>query len=287
VYDGEQDKNLILNTQNWDSYPAKIEKGFLSFSPDESFLAGSGDSVQMAGVQVQGTSNTELTVAKCETYKKSGSGSIVSVCLQIWNVEWYGDQNLFFQHHPGLYDDSFVFPETMMEDTGVLAAKSSLGVVSVDGTLLQDMNFPYRLMDIIGETVLGAEFGNQPGFADTKYVWFEAADILNGKIIPHRITSPEGFSGKVALSPSGEFLFMSPNYLVDLRGTVSGPGKVTVFPYSGDGLISSCFWHPDGMYVACVGSKEKDIYIYSIMDQTTQTWLPDWLYFTLIAWVKE
>jgi hypothetical protein len=286
VYDGELDKNIILNTQTWTSYSARMEKGYLSFSPDESFLAGSGDTVQMG--EVQGVSDTKLTEAKCETYSQAG-GAGFAVCLQIWKVEWYGSQYIFFEHHPGLYDESFVFPETMMEDTG-LTTRGSLGVVSVDGTLLQDMKFPYFLMDTAGETVLGAEFGNLPGFPDTKYVWFEAGDVLNGKIVPHPIKSPEGFSGKAALSPNGEFLFMSPNYLVNLRGSLSGQSEVIEFPHTGDGFANYCFWHPDGMYIACVdgmGIGEKSIQIYSITDKTTQSWIPDWKTFELIAWAKE
>jgi hypothetical protein len=287
VYDGELDKNIILNTQTWTSYPAGMEKGNLSFSPDESFLAGSGDTVQMG--DVQGVSDTNLTEAKCETYSKAG-GPGFSVCLQIWKVQWYGSQYVFFEHHPGLYDESFVFPETMVEGTG-LSTRGSLGVVSVDGTLLQDMKFPYYLMDAAGETVLGAGFESLPGFRDTKYVWFEAADILNGKMIPHPITSPEGFSGKAVLSPNGEFLFMSPNYLVNLRGSLSGQSEVIEFPHTGAGLPQSCLWHPDGIYVACVdndmGAGIKTIQIYSIRDQKTQSWIPDWDIFELIAWAKE
>ena len=80
------------------------------------------------------------------------------------------------------------------------------------------MQFPYYLVNVASETVLGAELsGGFIGFSDTKYAWFDRQAILQGRVEPHPIQAPDGFDGRVALSPDGEFLFMSPNHLINLR----------------------------------------------------------------------
>ena len=63
----------------------------------------------------------------------------------------------------------------------------------------------------------GSSSGGFIGFSDTKYAWFDRQAILQGRVEPHPIQAPDGFDGRVALSPDGEFLFMSPNHLINLR----------------------------------------------------------------------
>lgn len=282
VYDRNLEDYLLLETQTWSVARLNKEAGDPSFSPDENWIAYANGKLLLQDRSSRKITN--LIDNKCAQYKVI-SGSDVSYelrCIGVGIVRWDDASHLFFTYHPGVFDDAFEFPET----PGGLGAQGRLGIAEIDGSLIQTLDFPYEFVDMAGETLLGADpAGGPAGFDATQYVWFERNDLLNGTVTPHPIQSPDGFDGRVALSPDGTLLFMSPNFVLNLR-----QGTVTALEHPETERTQNCRWYPGGGYIACkygFAQNRQSIQIYSLSGQATQSFKPDWVLFNLTAWASK
>lgn len=212
------EKSALLSTLTWQV----TELDFGESNGTETFSADGKKLARVAANRVVIYDTTtaqqhDLFSPKCHKYSPGSNLVGGDWCLRVENVYWLSSDQLLVTHAAGLFDNHYVFPESITvykdQDNAVFGSVDTISVIQLDG----DFHGQFALNKMIRWVENGNIFTS--GETYNEYQYYSVTDLLNG------IESPIAYHTEPAFIPApilkdAPYIMKDGQYIDKKSGTV-------------------------------------------------------------------